>query len=227
MRSQTLASLATAFIAATLVSCASGPPKESGFLGKEDYALLKEETDPLGAKVMRYISPEFTPGKYQALLLEPVRFYPEPKPDKQVSMGALNDILDYFNRNLRQKVGAKVKLVDEPGPGVARFRGAITAVNAQAQGLEPYQYIPIALVVTAAKRSATGTPEDSRIFTEVEILDSVSGARLAVAVREGTGEQLKKEQTGGLQVTLESVRPVIDKWIDAFAITAANYIKPK
>lgn len=55
----------------------------------------------------------------------------------------------------------------------------------------------------------------------------MSGARLAVAVREGTGDQLKKAQTGDLQVTLESVRPVIDKWIDAFAINAANYIKPK
>ena len=225
MRSRIRASLAAAFIAATLVSCAAPPPKESGFLGK-DYALLKEETDPLGAKVMRFISPEFTPGKYQALLLEPVRFYPEPRPDKQVSMGALNDILDYFNRNLRQKVGAKVKLVDQAGPGVARFRGAITAVSAQEEGLEPYQYIPIALIITAAKRSSSGTPEQARIFTEVEILDSVSGARLAVAVREGTGDQLKKAQTGDLQVTLDSVKPVIDKWIDAFAINAANYIKP-
>jgi hypothetical protein len=226
MLSRNYASLTAAFIATALVSCAAPPPKESGFLGK-DYALLKEETDPLGAKVMRFISPEFTPGKYQALLLEPVRFYPEPRPDKQVSMGALNDILDYFNRSLRQKVGAKVKLADQPGPGVARFRGAITAVSAQEEALEAYQYIPIALIVTAAKRSATGTPQDARIFTEVEILDSVSGARLAVAVREGTGDQLKKAQTGDLQVTLDSLKPVLDKWIDAFAITAANYIKPK
>lgn len=226
MRSRIATSLATAFIAAALVSCAAPPPQDSGYLGK-DYALLKPEKDPLGAPLMRFISADFKPGKYQALMLEPIRFYPEPRGNDQVSLGTLNDILDYFNRSLREKVSAKVKVVDKAGPGVARFRGAITAVNAKAEGLEPYQYIPIALIITAAKRSATGTPEDARIFAEGEVLDSVTGARLAVGVREGTGERLKEARTSGTQITLESLKPVIDKWIDAFAAGAVTYIGPK
>jgi hypothetical protein len=226
MRSRFLASLAAVVIAAALVSCAAAPPKYSGYLG-DDYKLLKEEKDPLGAPILRFISPQFTPANYHSLIIEPIQFYPEPRPDSQVSMGALNDIRDYLYKSMREKVGAKVNVVDKPGPGVARFRSAITAVNAQTEALAAYQYVPIALIVTAAKRAASGTPEDARIFAEAEVLDSVSGARLAVAVREGTGERLKQAATGGPQVTLNELKSVIDKWVDALALNATTRIKAK
>lgn len=51
--------------------------------------------------------------------------------------------------------------------------------------------------------------KDVRLFVEVEVTDSVTGERLAVAVREGTGEKIK----GGAQdkVTRQTVKPVIDQ----------------
>lgn len=221
------ASLTAAFIAAALVSCAAPAPKYSGYLG-DDYKLLKEEKDSLGAPILRFVSPQLTPANYHSLIIEAIQFYPEPRPDSQVSMGTLNDIRDYLNQSIREKVGAKVKVVNKPGPGVARFRGAITAVNAQAQARAAYEYVPIALIVSAAKDAATGgRPEDARIFAEAEILDSVSGARLAVAVREGTGDRLKEAKGGGKQITLDELRPVIDKWVDAFAAAASQRIKSK
>ena len=227
MQVRNRASLTAAFIAAALVSCAAPAPKYSGYLG-DDYKLLKDEKDDLGAPVLRFVSPQLTPANYHSLILEPVQFYPEPRPDSQVSMGTLNDIRDYLNRSIREKVGAKVNVVDKPGPGVARFRGAITAVNAQTEARAAYQYIPIALIVTAAKDAAAGgRPEDARIFAEGEVLDSVSGARLAVAVREGTGDRLKEAKGGGKQITLDELRPVIDKWVDAFAAAASQRIKSK
>ncbi|MGH8649149.1 MAG: DUF3313 domain-containing protein, partial [Burkholderiales bacterium] len=216
MRSRILASLTTIAIAAALVSCA-GAPKYSGYLGN-DYSGLKEEKDALGAPVLRFVSPQFTPARYTALMIEPFGFYPEPRPTEQVSMGALNDIRDYVNNSLRAKIGAKVQVVDKPGPGVARFRGAITAVNAQTEARAAYQYIPIAFMVTAAKDAAEGgRPEDARIFVEAEVQDSVTGARLLVVVREGTGEKLKQATSGGKMVTLAPLKPVIDKWVDAAA----------
>lgn len=227
MRGRILAPLTAAVAVAALVSCAGTPtPKYSGYLG-DDYKLLKEEKDPLGAPLLRFISPQLTPANYHSVIIEPVQFYPEPRPDSQVSMGALNDIRDYLTRSMREKVGAKVNVVDKPGPGVARFRTAITAVNAQTEALAAYQYLPIALVVTAAKRSVAGANEDARIFAEGEVTDSVSGARLAVAVREGTGERLKQAATGGPQITLDELKPVIDKWTDALAAGATQRIKAK
>lgn len=227
MRSRIYASLTAAFIAAALASCAGAPPKNSGYLG-DDYALLKEAKDPTGAPLQRFISPDFTPAKYNALMIEPFGLYPEPRPSDNVSMGAINDIRDYLNNSLRAKIGAKVQVVDKPGPGVARLRGAITALNAQTQDLKAYQYIPVAFLVTSAKDAAEGgRPEDARIFVELEIQDSMTGGRLAVAVREGTGEILKQARGGQKQVTLDSVKPLLDKWIDAAAAGATQYIKPK
>ena len=227
MRSRFLASLTTIAIAAALAACGGTPPKNSGYLG-DDYALLKEAKDPLGAPLQRFISPDFTPAKYNALMIEPFGLYPEPRPSENVSMGAINDIRDYINNSLRAKIGAKVQVVDKPGPGVARLRGAITALNAETQSLKAYQYVPVAFLVTAAKDAAGGgRPEDARIFVEVEIQDSMTGGRLAVAVREGTGEVLKQARGGDKQVTLDSVKPVIDKWIDAVAAGSTQYIRPK
>ena len=227
MSSRIHASLTAAFIAAALASCGGTPPKNSGYLG-DDYALLKEAKDPLGAPLQRFISPDFTPAKYNALMIEPFGFYPEPRPTENVSMGAINDIRDYINNSLRAKIGAKVQVVDKPGPGVARLRGAITALNADTQALKAYQYVPVAFLVTAAKDAASGgRPEDARIFVELEIQDSMTGGRLAVAVREGTGEVLKQARGGEKQVTLDSVKPVIDKWIDAAAAGATQFIKAK
>ncbi|MGH8700095.1 MAG: DUF3313 domain-containing protein [Burkholderiales bacterium] len=227
MRSRIHASLTAAFIATALAACGGTPPKNSGYLG-DDYALLKEAKDALGAPLMRFISPDFTPAKYNAVMIEPFGFYPEPRPTEQVTMGALNDIRDYINSSLRAKIGAKVQVVDKPGPGVARLRGAITALNAQTEALKAYQYIPVAFLVAAATDAAGGgRPEDARIFVEAEIQDSVTGARLLVAVREGTGEKLKQATSGGKMVTLASVKPVIDKWIDAAAAGATQFIKPK
>ena len=227
MSSRIRASLTAAFIATALASCAGAPPKNSGYLG-DDYALLKEAKDPLGAPLQRFISPDFTPAKYNALMIEPFGFYPEPRPTENVSMGAINDIRDYINNSLRAKIGAKVQVVDKPGPGVARFRGAITAVSAQTEGRAAYQYIPVAFLVSAAKDAASGgRPEDARIFVEVEVQDSMTGGRLLLAVREGTGEKLKQATSGGKMVTLDSLKPVIDKWVDAAAAGATQFIKAK
>ena len=227
MRSRIHASLAAAFIAVALASCAGAPPKNSGYLG-DDYSLLKEAKDPLGAPLQRYVSPDFTPARYNALMIEPITLYPEPRPTEQVTMGALNDIRDYVNSSLRAKIGAKVNVVDKPGPGVARLRGAITAVNAQTEARAAYQYIPVAFLVSAAKDAVEGgRPEESRIFVEVEVQDSMTGGRLLLAVREGTGEKLKQATSGGKMVTLDSLKPVIDKWVDAAAAGATQFIKAK
>ena len=55
---------------------------------------------------------------------------------------------------------------------------------------------------------------------EVEVTDSVTGERLAVAVREGTGEKIK----GGSQdkVTLQTVKPLVDQLAASGATVLAS-----
>jgi hypothetical protein len=42
--------------------------------------------------------------------------------------------------------------------------------------------------------------------------DSISGERLGIAVRKGTGERLKKVRQSGTELTVESLKPLLDRW---------------
>jgi hypothetical protein len=220
--------------AALITGCSSAPTKKdySGYLG--DYSDLKEAKTPGGVEVMRYVSPKFTPANYHAVIVQKVQFYPKPEPTDQLSQQTIDEIGNYMNTAVREKIAAKVQVVDTPGPGVANLRWAITGVAPDKMGLKPYQVIPIAFVVTMISRGVAGTPEEAKIVVEAEVTDSVSKEILLKVVRAGTGEELKKTpqetQEGKKEireVTLDSVKPLIDKWAEGVAEGATQFVKPK
>jgi len=218
-------------LAAVLTGCASAPPYEgprSGFLTDQDYSLLQKKEAPGGGDRYVYISESFTPAKYQALLLESLQYFPAPEPSNDVTMQALMQIRDYADQTLRAKIGQKVRLLEQPGPGVARERIALTAVGIETRSLKPYQYIPVALVVTGAKAAAQGgLPRDSNIALENEVTDSMTGEPLLAAVRGGSGERVAADAQGTKSVTLEDLNPLIDRWSDAAAVDVTQYIQAK
>jgi hypothetical protein len=209
---------------ALLAGCAAKPPKESGFLGN-DYSKMHEESMQGGGSRLVYVNPQFKPTNYTALWLEPVTFYPEPQPTERVSADELKRIQDYINMDLRQKLGQQVRLVDGPGPGVARCHVAITAVGTETQALKVYQYIPIALVITGAKAAVEGgRPQDASIAIETKVTDSVSNQLLYAAVRGGTGEQVKDTMQGQGTVQVDTLKALIDNWTTGAAAAITQYI---
>lgn len=218
---------AAALIAAGLTAgCASTSTKAdqySGYLG--DYSKLHEEKTASGEPIRRYISPKFTPARYRAVLLEPVVFYPEPQPSEQVSQKALDDIRNYLDQALEREFGKRFVLVQAPAQGTARINVALTAVGGQTEGLKPYQYIPVALVITGAKAAVSGRPEDAVIQVESKVTDSVTNERLYAGVRSGKGERLTQEGARGVrQVTAGELKPLIDKWAQNAATEAERFI---
>jgi len=145
--------------------------------------------------------------------LDPVVFYPDPKPTDDVSMQTLTQIRNAVDQSLRSKIGQQVQLVDRAGPGVARMRVAITAVGAESEALKAYQYIPIALVLTGAKVALDGgRPREAAVAVETHVMDSQSGDLLYAAVRGGTGERISKADDGQGGVQLSQLRPLVDAW---------------
>jgi len=219
-----------AFIGTSLLLVGHGPAgadeqKYSGFI--EDYSGMEKATDPNGTPLLRVVSPHFTPANYHALMIEPVQLYPEPQPTKKISQTTINDVVNYINAELKRQLAAVVQVVDTPGPGVARLRAAITDVDAETEGLKPYQFIPVALLLTTASRAVAGAPEEAALFLESEVTDSVSGTRLMAEVREGTGERLKETVAGEKVVTLETLKPLINRWLEGGVKEATKYIKPR
>jgi hypothetical protein len=220
--------LVTGAVLALIAGCASNvPTKEdySGYLGS--YGDLKEVEGPNGEKFLRYASPLFTPANYHAVIVEPVTFYPKPQPTAQLTQATIDQIGADLTDTLRAKIGEKVQVVDRPGPGVARLNVAITGVAGEKEGLKPYQVIPVAFVITMASRGISGTPEEAKLVVEARANDSVSGVTLMKVVRVGTGEGLEKNAAGERMITLESVKPLIDRWAEAVSANATKFVRAR
>ena len=121
----------------------SASQMNSGFL--RDYARLEESRDMQGMMVRTWASPKFASDNYDAILLDPVVFYPEPRPTEKVSAEVLQEILSYSNNVLNRLLSTQFRMVDRAGPRVVRLRIAITGVGAENRGLVAYQYLPHAL----------------------------------------------------------------------------------
>jgi len=229
MRRITFSSLfAIAAATALLAGCASNAPTKenySGYLGS--YQDLKEVEGPEGEKFLRYTSPMFTPANYHAVMIEKVEFYPKPEPTEQLSQETIDQIGSYLTDTLRQKIGEKVKVEDRPDPGVVKLNVAITGVAGEKEGLKPYQIIPVAFVITMASRGVSGTPEEAKLVVEARATDSITGTTLLKVVRVGTGEGLEKNTEGERMISLESVKPLIDRWAEEVAATATTFVKPQ
>jgi hypothetical protein len=234
MKNSVSGKIGVVLVAVILGACAGGlgsgsgseanVAENSGFL--RDYSRLTETKDNEGRTIRAWVSPKLTPANYNAILLDPLIFYPEPRPNDRVSAETLQQILAYSNDTLKRSLSQRFRMVDRPGPGVLHLRAGFTSVASQGEGLKPYQYVPMAFVATMALRTATGTPQRAFIVIEAEGTDSVTGELLGERVRIGTGERLA--QVASVQVmTLDTLKPFLDDLAGSAFPELAQYVKPR
>ena len=202
-----------------MVTIAPVLAQDAGFL--KDYSQLEMRKDAKGVERKIWINPKLRPQNYQKIIIEPITFFPAPSPTEQVSMGALDEIRAYIDSGVRKAVEASMPVVSTDGPGVIRFRWAITASSVD-KSLKAYQLIPFALIVTAAKRGTGIETYDVKLMVEGEWLDSVSGEVLARAVRVAKGVEVK----GDTPLTLKVVQPQLDSWMAAIKEDVARLSPP-
>jgi hypothetical protein len=105
------------------------------------------------------------------------------------------------------------------------MRAAITGAKDEKAALAPYEYIPIAFVITTAREAAGVRAKDATVYAEAEMLDSVSGEWLGGVVKKGTGEAVTGGKSG--QMTLEEVKPLLDKWARLAADFVGSSLRPR
>ncbi|APR38485.1 hypothetical protein BTO02_23705 [Paraburkholderia sp. SOS3] len=230
MRTTNFSGAASIAMAAMLIAgCAStnNTPTQSeysGFLG--DYSNLQQTTDPNGQTFLRYMSPKLNPTNYSAVIVEPVSMYPKAEPTEQLTQATIDQVRSYATTCLRQSIGSRVRVVNAPAPGVVKLQVAITGVASSAEGLKPYQILPMAFVATMAVDTVAGAPQQAKLLVEALGTDSVSGEVLSKVVRTHTGERLQRVASNQPVITFESVKPIMDEWCDSVSKTVSQYVKP-
>jgi hypothetical protein len=181
---RTWTQLSCLILAGLLTACSASGMKEvkkAGFLG--DYSALKPGGEDRAA--LLYIKYGLDSRTYDKLMFERVTVWlSDDAAYKGIDPAVLKELTDYYQNALINAVKDAYQLVDQPGPGVLRVRVAIT-------GLKPAKpvsnalstVLPIGWVISGATKLTTdqnlGTGEAA---TEIELLDSVTGERVAAAV---------------------------------------------
>lgn len=179
----------------------------SGFL--KNYSLLKEETSPSGAPVMRWIKPGIDANRYTSVYIEPSQLYPKPQPTEKIPQSTLTGITQYYDQALKNQFSKALPLANGPGPNVLIVRPAITAVSAETKGLRPYEVIPIALIAAGVSTATGIRDQDTSIATEAAFLDGGNNQVVAQVVRKGAGAEL---ENASQVMQAKDARAVLDGW---------------
>jgi Protein of unknown function (DUF3313) len=198
---------ATLMLFTSLYSVAAEEATSSGFLDASIEAKLQKTKLASGREVQLWKSPELNGKNYHSIMVDRVTFFPAPDPGPQISSSTLDKIVDYATEDLRKKVGGKIKLVDEAGPGVLRMQAVFTAVTATDKGLSAADIIPVHLLFSAATAASGHRGMVVKAHLEARVTDSVSGDYRAASKMELTGEKLKNSKA---QLELENLKKSLD-----------------
>jgi hypothetical protein len=115
----TLKALLAMSLIVAMNGCTSTKPSSKQFSGfLSDYSQLEERETPSGDTALAWISPELKKGKYTAIMIDPVGFYPRPPVDSQVPVSVMLKLSEYLTAQARKEVSPHIRS-DQTGPGRA------------------------------------------------------------------------------------------------------------
>lgn len=181
-----------AIIAALLLSACSSRQElavsPSGFLG--DYSKLTPGGE--GYAVMLWYKKDIDLRPYDKVILDPVRVYLKGEAaNRGIEPQELAELTKFYEAELMTALtrGNGYARTSTPGPGVLRIRVAITDVvpgNAVMGTLSSIN--PVGLAISGGYYAVQGTHlHVGQAATEIEILDSATGERLAASVDRRSG----------------------------------------
>ncbi|CAM8022264.1 DUF3313 domain-containing protein [Enterobacter intestinihominis] len=196
MRTHTFFKVAVLSGLLALSGCASkvaAPDQYSGFL--KDYSGLQEMKSATGKPTLRWVDPSYNEANYDSIIWTPITYYPTPKPTTQLGQKTLDELLNYTNTKLKTAIGQRKPIVTTPGKHSLIFRGAITGVSSDKEGLQFYEVVPVALLVAGTQMATGHRTMDTHLFFEGELIDAATNKPVIKVVRKGEGKELANENT--------------------------------
>jgi hypothetical protein len=206
--------LAAAF---TLAGCRSTSrardAKFSGFLSNYEQLTRNEGEGTFYA----YVNPKADFRKYDKILFEPVALMAGP--DSKLGKAPREDVqalVNYMAAKTAEVFTKDYALVKEPGPTTLRVRCALTDVGSKRVAMSTLSSItPIGLALQSIEMLASGTTlAAGEAAIEGEVLDSVTGERLAAAVDRRVGTMMPDKRHFD---KWNHVKDALDYWIERLA----------
>ena len=195
-----LGKLVVAISVATLVVACSNTPKlasqpmpKSGFL--PNYSVLVPiATSEADTRIWRYRKAGVNPGSYNAVILDPI--YLNQNATKEISPEVINQARIALQDSMVNAVRSRgnVRIVSQPGPGVARISVGITGAESSTDSLQPWNFTPIGLALNAAAYAGGVNSKTPAMLVESKITDSQSKELIGEGLVTIQGESFR---TGG------------------------------
>ncbi|MFZ9610209.1 MAG: DUF3313 domain-containing protein [Methylococcales bacterium] len=163
---------------------------------------------------LRYINPAVNWSQYNKILIDPVTFWAGDK--TKISASDQQMLVNYFFQQMKEQLGKKFELANQPGQGIMKLDVAMTDVETATPVLRSISMIvPQAHMIANLKYLATGTmPFVGSAQAEAKLTDSVSGTVLALAVDKRIGGG---SFTTGFQWQWGDAENAIDHWAELLA----------
>ncbi len=212
--------------AAVLAGCGStsagrGKPNAQGFFG-EDFAKL-EKTSGKGQWQLFYENPNRDLSDFDKMMLDPVTIWVDDETDsdtREISAPDRQRITNNFYTMLRKSISQYYTIVDEPTPGAARLRVALTDAQASNRSLDTVSSVlPQMRVATSLQGYATGKPafvgEAAMAF---RISDSMTGETITM----GADKRVGTKSLSGSTDSWSDVDNALQYWADLAAYRACT-----
>lgn len=205
--------VASISLAIVLAACsnttklASEPMPRSGFLPNYS-VLVPMATNQSDTRIWRYRKAGVNPGNYTAVILDPI--YLNQSATKEVSAEAISQAQITLQDSMVAAVNSRgnIRIVNAPGPGVARITVGITGAENSADSLQPWNFTPIGLAVNAAAYAGGVNSKTPALLVESKITDSQSKELLGEGLVTIQGESFRTG-SGSVESFIEMAKKVV------------------
>jgi hypothetical protein len=152
-------------------------------------------------------------GTYSKVILDEVAVYSKTgEADPEIAQEATA----YLSQGISELLEKKGIAASEAGAGVLRLKLAITGAEKSKEDLKAYNFVPVAAVFRGAQAASGNVATYIDTMFEAQMVDSVSGERVAAIVAKGIEET---EKRSGDALSYDDVKPTLDKWLAQYEQT--------
>ena len=168
---------------------------------------------------LRWLAPGADLGRYGKVMLTPLTLYVSPdSKEKGLDTDAMKSLAEVFRACVIDKLEPAYPVVDKAGPGVLVLRPALTNVVLEKKRRGLLGFTPVGLLVNAARDEHAAHFSLKRAALEVELLDGVSGERVAIVIDQAPEKALSSGDSldwSALEKTLGYYAQNLSKRLDA------------